>query len=114
MVFFSSHCVVEMLIFFVLFCFLVYRKTVQGEIKIQAENGETRVLRSAPDWTVSFLFSMTTTTMINDYDYESWIFFHHHHNQLANRNQQSLETIYGYQHPLRVVIFVMLAKINAL
>ncbi|KAJ6219702.1 hypothetical protein RDWZM_005514 [Blomia tropicalis] len=29
------------------------RKTIQGEIKIQAENGETRVLRSAPDWTES-------------------------------------------------------------
>ena len=40
---------------FNLFFFSRYRKTIQGEIKIQAENGETRVLRSAPDWTVSFI-----------------------------------------------------------
>lgn len=40
--------------FFLIFFFC--RKAIQGEIKIQAENGETRVLRSAPDWTVNIIF----------------------------------------------------------
>ena len=32
---------------------LMYRKAIQGEIKISTESGETRTLRSAPDWGVS-------------------------------------------------------------
>lgn len=39
------------------FCvlFIFCRKAIQGEIKISTENGETRTLRSAPDWGVSYL-----------------------------------------------------------
>ncbi|KAH9412869.1 hypothetical protein DERP_009851 [Dermatophagoides pteronyssinus] len=48
-------------------------KTVQGEIKIQAENGETRVLRSAPDWTESAILGdhiwVSTSTSGSDLCY---------------------------------------------
>ncbi|KAH9493391.1 hypothetical protein DERF_014144 [Dermatophagoides farinae] len=49
------------------------QKTVQGEIKIQAENGETRVLRSAPDWTESAILGdhiwVSTSTSGSDLCY---------------------------------------------
>nr|XP_027194387.1 eye-specific diacylglycerol kinase-like isoform X1 [Dermatophagoides pteronyssinus] len=49
------------------------KKTVQGEIKIQAENGETRVLRSAPDWTESAILGdhiwVSTSTSGSDLCY---------------------------------------------
>lgn len=39
-----------------LFFLWYFRKAIQGEIKISTEDGETRTLRSAPDWGVSWLF----------------------------------------------------------